>query len=249
MKINRVSIFGLIFSIFVLFWASNQESFARLVSGVVAHNHSSATSGGSSLNPVSLSAHDHSSGTSGGVVLNTPILNTPVLNSPELNTAEVTSGGLTVVGNVDVTGAISISSNFTSSKSCASGYTRITPNLCLQTGATSSTALTRDACTTIAAPSGAKAVWLEIFVSAHTANAISVRQAQVGVHDTSGCTTAAGVSVGVLAREEVAAANTNLAEFTGPTFAVVFSGNFFLKFTDDTGNNGTATYSLRGYYD
>lgn len=146
-------------------------------------------------------------------------------------------------GNVAVTGSV------TSTKACASGYTRAGPNLCTRDAWGTGTGLTRDACTTIAAPAGAKAVLFYIEAGVVSTNVVGLRFVIVDAFDSSACSTGAWRVLGAQVREQVAVAATTLGIHQVQGLAKVFGGNVFLKFTDDAGNNGIAAYHIIGYHD
>lgn len=132
---------------------------------------------------------------------------------------------------------------------CASGYTRIGPNLCMKTAPGSvGTSLTRDAITAVSSPAaGAKAVIIDIFARANSGNGIATRYTTINIYSDSGGTTYIG-GVASTTREEVAvAAGTTLREESQRM--VLNTANPYIQMVDDAGDQGYATYNVVGYYD
>lgn len=145
-------------------------------------------------------------------------------------------------------GTLALSGDLTSTKACASGYSRIGPNYCYL-GGTAGSALGRDTCTNIAKPTGAKAVMLHVDAIVGSANAIAGRYVQLAAYDSNTCASIASI-IRIDAAEQVAVvAGTMLArhvwQFEMPTSAALPS----LIFSDDTGNQGQVSYRVIGYWD
>lgn len=152
--------------------------------------------------------------------------------------------------SVDTAGAITIADDLSSTKACAAGYTRISPNWCHRTGI-GTTALTRDVCTTITIPTGAKVLWFSGTATAKKAGSASLRNATVQAYSVSGC--GSGLIANLAnsqATENPAGTSGNLmvkAQYTYPID--VSGGSLFLRFSDDAGNTGSADYEIVSYID
>lgn len=143
------------------------------------------------------------------------------------------------------TGALS------STKSCNSGYTRITPTYCLRTDGPSAISLTRDTCNSITAPSGATAVDVKYLVSAESANAIASRFTILRIYNDASCASTIIRSLAVYAHEQAATSSgTILTQVDGLySMTPIVSGSMYVYMLDDTGNQGTAWYTIHGYWD
>lgn len=142
---------------------------------------------------------------------------------------------------------LAISGTLSSTKACASGYTRVGPNFCAKTGTPSLTSLTNNVCTAVSLPaSDAKSLLLEVYVQAVSANAIATRFSQLNGYGDSGCAT-------LLLRQEVSA-RENPAE-AAVTMAAVRSQMIlstttpYVRFNQDAGGNSAASYDIVGYFD
>lgn len=192
---------GIIFlSVLILFGVWNHDSVARLVSGVVAHNHSSSTAGGSNLSGTTLS------------------------------------------------GTTTVSGTLTSTKACASGFTRAGPNFCVRTDSVSTTPLTRDACTVITKPdSSANALLVHFELNARGANISgALRSSEVGVWNAT-CDSTRHSRV-FTAGFEFNATTSDISMWKG-NVVIPTIGSIAFLFQDDAGNVGLASYQIRGYFD
>lgn len=147
--------------------------------------------------------------------------------------------------------AVTFTGSPTSTKACASGYTRVSPNLCLR-DPTDSTTTVMGACSGITLPdSAAKAVILWVMLSARTNNLVQNRNVTAQSYTDAACT--AGNETGywnLQAREWVAVLAGSLAASYGSEKVIRVSGDFGLKFTNDPASGqGDAAYRIRGYYD
>lgn len=144
---------------------------------------------------------------------------------------------------------IGISNNGTlrSIKACATGYTRITPNYCNRNAGAAFVALARDFCTTInPGISDAKALVLLVEMTTQTANAVASRFVTVQNFSENTCVNVHEVLKNQ-SYEEVAKVTSVLSSSTGKMLA---PGNIaYLKYIDDAGNDGQASYYIAGYYD
>ena len=246
-------IFGLLISL--SFYAD-----ARLVSGTAQHQHDSATGGGATINNTSIGsnskiapsiyAYDSAApsnekyykfgNASGDFVLFT-YDDTPAAASTVFS---ITRTG-TTPNSFDL-GAVSL----TSSKACASGFTRIGPNFCLDPDAYPAlTTLTRDTCTTVSLPSGSKAIVLQLLVLSRSANvANTLRTARISGYNDSSCITAS-FSFMNTAYEFNNVVATEISRMEGQIVLPVTSGNARLYFQDDIGDQGLGQYAIVGYYD
>lgn len=214
----------LIALIFVVLVSISFYADARLVSGTAAHQHQSASGGGSTLSPA--------------------VLNIPA--GTNLN------GGPLTATTATFSGAVS------STKACATGYTRLTPNYCLRTsGVIDTTGGTQNtACqisNTLSGVSTAVAVDVNISMNAETSNvAGSLRSVTFNSFlstDTS-CATINN-SFTVTKIEEVACltcqmgedlVHTILKSNTSGQYRFTYTGNF-------TNGNWNANHYIVGYYD
>lgn len=140
-----------------------------------------------------------------------------------------------------------------STASCATGYTRITPNFCANDTAYANIALTRDTCTAIASPSAnANAIVLDInnSITASGAPVAANRFTRTAFFGEAGCVTTKNAYQSVTRQR---AADANGDEILRDQFQAVHknkdSGSFHVYLSDDTGNSGTADYWISGYYD
>lgn len=144
---------------------------------------------------------------------------------------------------------IGISNNGTvrSLKACSTGYTRITPNYCNRNAGASLVALARDFCTTInPGISDAKALVLFVEMTTQTANAVASRFVTVQNFSENTCVNVHEVLKNQ-SYEEVAKVTSVLSSSTGKMLA---PGNIaYLRYIDDAGNDGQASYYIAGYYD
>lgn len=138
----------------------------------------------------------------------------------------------------------------TSSKACAAGYTRTEPNFCVR-NTPSFTALTRDACTTVAAPdSDATAVLLHIQSRAVSGNvAATQHNATVNTYSENTCATNQFTQTDARGFEFTAVVGATLGGDNKQAKVRVFSGNFFIRLSDDIDNQGTGGYEIQGYFD
>lgn len=143
---------------------------------------------------------------------------------------------------------ISSNGNVTSAKSCASGYTRISPNYCRLNGSYLGTVLTRDVCTTVAAPAtDAVLVDMQFIAEANGASGIASRNSGVAGYTGGGCSTAQNV---VLAQGyEFVATTSTISKTFGVVSVKVVGGNSYVKQYDDAGNTGSGRYLIVGYHD
>lgn len=253
MKKLAAFIFGLLISL--SFYAD-----ARLVSGTAQHQHDSATGGGATINNTSLGsntkiapsiyAYDSAAPTnekyykfgnaSGDFVLFT-YDDTPAVASTVFS---ITRTG-TTPNSFDL-GAVSL----TSSKACASGYTRVSPNLCKRDLPVAVTNLS-PGCTSVTIPaSDTKAVLIyaeTVAVSANVAgvNRFSQIEGSTGTDCTGFLLRATWISY---AREFTAVAGTTLHTYYSQQW-IYRTANFGINFTRDAGNASTAAYAIIAYMD
>lgn len=236
--------------IFVFLISLSFYADARLVSGSAAHRHDSATGGGNTLSPVTISSNVEFTGSptfsanaffEGTIGLNNAVSGSPVFqNNPSFN------------GLVDFNGTVTFSGTVTSDKACETGYTRITPNLCLSTGGDARIILTRDACTTVTGPTiNAKAVIFYAQAIAFTANVGGIaRSSAFEAFTDAGCSTLKRVMALARGYEFTAVPLTSFGMDTNLITSIPDgSGNFYFRHSDDAGNQGTASYQIMGYYD
>ena len=133
-----------------------------------------------------------------------------------------------------------------------SGYTRIDPHYCIKDLLRSDTALTRDTQTTINSPSAnATAVRVALKARVISVNSAAFRYSLISLYATSGfspgyelCKATAYEGSGIVAANDLA---ENSIEVDIPLSST--GGDFYLKFSDDSGDQGLGYYSIIGYYD
>lgn len=153
-------------------------------------------------------------------------------------------------------GTLAVSGTLSSTKACAGGYTRQSPNYCY-VAAPANVALVRDACTAVAAASAdAKVTVLLATMVVNSANAIALRYSDVAVYSDATCATlytpgtAGGQTTNAREFAAVAAGTliaTDVARYVIPLPSA--GATIYLRFSDDAGNQGTASYYLVGYGD
>lgn len=166
-----------------------------------------------------------------------------------------------VVFQVDRTGTVvdslTLATTLGSSKACAVGFTRITPNSCSDSTPTVA-ALTRDSCTAVAASaadSKAEHLWLNMILASN--NAIADRSILFQVYTDAACTAgyAAGSFRGTVqfsGREfaAVAAATTLYQKNADGLIPLPSAGStIYVLFSDDTGNQNQVSIGRLGYLD
>lgn len=153
--------------------------------------------------------------------------------------------------NSDITSLTGITGNVTSTKACAGGYARVGPNFCAKTSVYSFTALTRDVCATLTSPAGdAKALLIYYAVLASTGNSVAQRVTQLYFYGDATCTTAQGFTTAMGWEFNATTPGNPISEDSGHFILVNPSAtNYSAKFIDDAGNQGSASYEIRGYFD
>lgn len=138
------------------------------------------------------------------------------------------------------------------SKACAAGYTRMSPNLCIAS-AYSSTSLATDSCTTVARPSAdAKALLIFMFAEARAVNAAGVQRfSSVSAYTAANCATRLRFLAYASGYEHTAVTGGTIlgADQNQVTVPVDGSGNVYMMKSDDAGNTGGAFYMIAGYID
>lgn len=166
---------------------------------------------------------------------------------------EVTRSGLSVTTVDFPNGDVNITDSLTSSKACASGYTRISPNYCTSDTPSASYSLTRDACTTITAPAAdSKIISIQLSSAAKSNNGVLTRVTTIASYNDSGCITQAAPVITAYAREDPALSAGNFLALNSQNVFIKSSSagsDVYLKLTDDAGNQGTGFYNIIGYYD
>ena len=224
------------------------------VSGLRVHDHSGAGQGGNvistgnTINGANLTLNSASSGT---VRFSRDAVPKWDINKNSSDVFEITDTSTLLFSMQRTTGDISIAGAFASTKACASGYTRVTPNLCFKNANTANigTVLTAGTCTSIAAPDGAaKALLLRVNSLVNSNNAIATRWSQIDSHSTSACNGTTGYfRFNNQVREFAAvAAGTTISDQAAQYVVPV---PVWLILTRDTGNQGTGLYEVQGYYD
>ena len=153
-------------------------------------------------------------------------------------------------------GTLTLGGTLSSTKACAAGYTRVGPNFCHR-GATTLTPvnMVRDTCVAVASPSAdAKALMLRVVTQARSNNGVLQRFVTATFWQNAACSVqlipTTNMQNYAYEHVAVAAATTLSAEAND---LVIYSGNagaglwFFMS--DDTGNQGTGTVYIAGYFD
>lgn len=179
----------------------------------------------------------------------TQTLTSKTLTSPAIN------GG--TINNAAIGGTTAFSGAVTSTKSCASGYTRITPNRCRRTtfpsvdGSLSSGA--QPVSFAVTAPSGALTLILEVRSQLSDQNSNDTNNfVLVQSYNESGRTTVAdkylmGASGAAWGLFSGTSAENDVSEF-GRILAPVISGSAYMQ--SNLGNTGASgNYRIVGYYD
>jgi hypothetical protein len=147
--------------------------------------------------------------------------------------------------------SIAMSGTLSSTKACASGYTRVAPNFCNKDVQAGSTSLTFSTCTSVADPSGdAKAIIFDISLIAVAANVHgNADRANVAAYSNTGCTNLTR-QVGLQIWEFVAeAAAPIVGASTVTLIAPIVSGNARLQLYDRAPVGSSAAYIITGYLD
>lgn len=157
--------------------------------------------------------------------------------------------------NSDITSMSGLTGAVSSAKTCASGYTRVSPNYCKRIDTSGSSSLARDVCTAVAAPSAdAKAIEFQFIAIAGAGNANAMRYAIVsGYRSTGTCifNTQQGLVQTQVYEFNPIGAGSNVSISTGVVLVAPPStgGNAYLLLDDDSGNQGEGLYVIVGYYD
>lgn len=147
-------------------------------------------------------------------------------------------------------GPLPMVDSITSTKACAAGYTRRGASYCEKNASLSLTALTAGTCTTLTLPdASAKMLELVIQVVPRANNAVALRSATVGGYGDNGSCVALINQVTLETQEFAAtAASTAIGDVISP-MQLTWSTGPALKFTRDAGNQGTAGFDIRGYWE
>lgn len=161
-------------------------------------------------------------------------------------------GGSTPAAGSFTTGTFS--GAVSSTKSCSAGYNRGGPNYCIAAqGGGPSSSLTYSSCTTIAVPSDAKYVDVDINIIPYSAASAGVlRYGDVEAYTTSGCTVQATNTYvhGSIYEFSSVTSGTQLGGLSKSIRVPAYSGNIYLKFyARDAGGLTLSTYSVTGYGD
>lgn len=164
------------------------------------------------------------------------------------------SPGTTVHAHSDANtggGTLALGGTLSSTKVCASGFTRIGPNYCRKI--TISTVAEVGACGPVTLPaSGAKAVEFWVQNTVTSANAVGARSAWVSFWADSGCTTTLISSFKTQVYEHAAVASgTILAEAVSVLVAPVANGSLYVNGIESgcAGALCAPQYGIAGYFD
>lgn len=163
---------------------------------------------------------------------------------------------------IRLTGNAVIGGGVVDGRACSDGYTRVAPNHCQLIDINTygpATGMTRDACLEVTAPATAKA--LEVYVKADAgaaAVAPAPRYSFIQSWHYPGCLVIsklvaaasgfelAGIGAGSILTSDTA---TVVLPLMGTEGFAKMGGKLYLRFVDDTGNNGAAYVWVLGYFD
>lgn len=182
-------------------------------------------------------------GTISGATINSSSVGATTASTGKFTTLEATGAGTFTSG--------AFSGAVTSTRACASGYTRLTPNYCLRDDRSSTgfTSMTVDTCTTIASPS-ANATKLHVIflMGVGSGNSVAGRRNNTYTYTNSGCSTVSDHNH-IYAWEVVATSGVTLVSTYQLMIAPIISSNSYAKFTSILGGGSTTSYKLYGYWD
>ncbi len=138
-----------------------------------------------------------------------------------------------------------------SNKACASGFTRIGPNLCLLTPTGSISTLTNNTCTAIAAPAGALSVLVDVMATARSNDASGAyRYNYIDYYQNSSCNTSfENLSQAWAWEFSPLGVGTTLAAQAAEFILPVVNGYIYLFSYVDSGGHSSGTYQILGYTD
>jgi hypothetical protein len=134
---------------------------------------------------------------------------------------------------------------------CASGFTRVAPNLCKRTDAIS-TASFPTSCTAVTLPAtGAKELIYHIDAAVAAGNvAMTLRDVSVFWYSDAGCTVSPGRWRMWRLEDAALALHTNLAVVSQEYRIAVPSGGLWVRMTKNTASTNTdGAFQIRGYHD
>lgn len=167
-----------------------------------------------------------------------------------------TISGIYALSGTPTIGAVTFSSTVASSKSCAAGFTRVTPNFCKYNSQASSSGLTPDnTCHSIdfagtwGVPSSVTVVESDFIINIVSNNAIAQRRLLVTLYADSGCATAKS-TIDETAREQAAVAATALLTiYQRRTDFLAANAVLYYKAQTIDGSTHAAYFAVAGYYD
>lgn len=138
----------------------------------------------------------------------------------------------------------------TTTKACATGYTRRNLNYCEKDDHSAAVLPTRDTCTSHTIPTEAVLMDVHVEVNAKSANAILARNTTVIFYHDAGCVTGHNAAIASAYEHGAIAAGTTLGTDTNDIlFTANGSGTYRMQLTDDAGNQGNAFIYELGYFD
>lgn len=148
-------------------------------------------------------------------------------------------------------GTLSVSGTLSSTKACASGYTRLGPNFCSRPEAgQSDVSIVRDTCTAIAMPdSGAKALLLRVNVGVKSSNGAALRFSIANFYDGVGCTALVTRLIHQHYEEVAKIAGTMLGTVDVTLIVPIPNGLPKSSLDDDVGDQGSSILIILGYFD
>lgn len=200
----------------------------------------------------------------GSVSLRTDGLSSNVIQFQAIHTASA-SRNITVTGSnggdptISTTaGSLNVGTTLTSSKACATNYTRVSPNFCRAQGGAVTNWTNATACTTRtltqSVPSDAKAVLLRVYWQALANNAIAHRSNTVQFFSDGACANVANGAFSEFSVREFAAvaAGTLIASTTVQMIVPLTTTNTIAATQTNAGGNGNSQIAqvlAAGYYD
>lgn len=153
--------------------------------------------------------------------------------------------------NTSVTGTLSVTDTVSSTKSCFTGYTRVSPNFCIKDAPSTVFNLSAGGCTltTAPGPTDVEALLLTISQRVISTNAVGLRDATLNVYAPTDTTCAGGGQIipVSMAREEVAvAAGTELSRHT---YQITVRSSATGVVPVQWVSGGIVTGDIAGYYD
>lgn len=156
------------------------------------------------------------------------------------------NGAVDIDETLNVDGAATFAGNITQSKACESGYSRAAPGFCRRTSQ-SATNLT-ETCAAITVPAGTPIILVELEARALSANGVGQRATTTALSTASDCSTTAASAAAISYEFSAITANLGL-DAASSVFVMSTASTLYGRYSDDTGDNGTGSYRIVGYWD